>query len=59
MNGKTSCARSEELYQRALSVLPGGNSRTTLYRAPYPYYAAYGKGACIVDVDGIERIMGR
>jgi glutamate-1-semialdehyde 2,1-aminomutase len=55
MNSKASCVRSEELYQRALSVLPGGNSRTSVYRAPYPYYAAYGKGACIVDVDGIER----
>lgn len=47
--------RSEALYQRALDVLPGGNSRSSVYRAPYPYYAASGSGARIVDVDGIER----
>jgi glutamate-1-semialdehyde 2,1-aminomutase len=50
------CSRSEELYQQALKVLPGGNSRTSVYRGPFPYYAASGKGARIVDVDGVERI---
>jgi glutamate-1-semialdehyde 2,1-aminomutase len=50
------CSRSEELYQQALKVLPGGNSRTSVYRGPFPYYAASGKGARVVDVDGVERI---
>jgi glutamate-1-semialdehyde 2,1-aminomutase len=35
--------------------MPGGNSRTSVYRAPFPYYAASGKGARVVDVDGVER----
>jgi glutamate-1-semialdehyde 2,1-aminomutase len=48
--------RSEALYERALKVLPGGNSRTSVFRAPYPYYAACGRGSRIVDVDGVERL---
>ena len=56
MNSTKGRGRSEELYQRAVNVLPGGNSRTSVYRAPFPYYAAYGKGTRIVDVDGVERI---
>src|SRR5215831_6973981 len=51
-----SYCRSEQLYQQALKVLPGGNSRTSVYRGPFPYYAAFGKGARITDVDGVERI---
>jgi glutamate-1-semialdehyde 2,1-aminomutase len=49
-------ARSAELYERARRVLPGGNTRTTLYEAPYPIYAAAGQGARITDVEGDERI---
>lgn len=56
MKSTRGCNRSEELYHRALNVLPGGNSRTSVYRAPFPYYAACGKGTRIVDVDGVERI---
>jgi glutamate-1-semialdehyde 2,1-aminomutase len=43
------------LYERARRVLPGGNTRTTVYRAPHPVYAASGHGCRVVDVDGIER----
>jgi glutamate-1-semialdehyde 2,1-aminomutase len=49
-------SRSAELYRRALRVLPGGNSRTTVYFAPYPIYADRAQGSRIWDVDGVERI---
>lgn len=44
------------LYREALRVLPGGNSRTTVYMAPYPPYAASGEGCWITDVDGDRRL---
>src|SRR5690606_32926916 len=44
-----------DLFERARRVLPGGNTRTTVYSAPYPPYAARGRGAVIVDADGEER----
>jgi glutamate-1-semialdehyde 2,1-aminomutase len=44
------------LYDRAARVMPGGNSRITVYLPPYPPYAARGRGAVIVDVDGQERL---
>jgi glutamate-1-semialdehyde 2,1-aminomutase len=47
---------SRRLNQRAQSVLPGGNTRTTVFMKPYPVYAAYGKGCRVWDVDGVERI---
>jgi len=48
--------RSAALHARAQSVLPSGNTRLTVYFAPYPIYAASGEGARITDVDGVERI---
>ncbi|HJO99810.1 MAG: aspartate aminotransferase family protein [Acidimicrobiales bacterium] len=53
-NGATS--RSEALYERAQKVLPGGVSRNTVLRSPYPVYAAHAEGCYITDVDGVERI---
>ena len=43
---------SQRLYDRALSSLPGGNSRTTVFMKPYPIYAARGEGCRVFDVDG-------
>lgn len=48
--------RSEALYERALHCLPGGNSRTTVFVAPHPPYAARGAGWRLWDVDGHELI---
>ncbi|MFQ5856535.1 MAG: aspartate aminotransferase family protein [Anaerolineae bacterium] len=45
-------SKSRELYERALSVMPGGNSRLTVFSHPHPTYAAYGTGCTLVDVDG-------
>jgi glutamate-1-semialdehyde 2,1-aminomutase len=32
--------------------MPGGNTRNTVFFAPYPIYAASGQGARVTDVDG-------
>jgi glutamate-1-semialdehyde 2,1-aminomutase len=43
---------ADALYDRALRSLPGGNSRSLLFVAPHPPYAARGVGCRITDVDG-------
>jgi len=48
--------RSRSLWERALGVLPGGNTRTTVFQEPYPLYLERGHGSRVVDVDGVERI---
>jgi glutamate-1-semialdehyde 2,1-aminomutase len=47
---------SAALFERATRVLPGGNTRTTVFFPPHPYYAASGSGSRVTDVDGIERL---
>ncbi len=47
---------SHELWERALSSLPGGNTRTTIFHDPYPVYLVRGEGCRVTDVDGVERI---
>ena len=49
-------SHSQKLYDRALSSLPGGNTRTTVFMTPYPIYAARGEGCRVWDVDGNEFI---
>jgi glutamate-1-semialdehyde 2,1-aminomutase len=36
--------------------MPGGNSRTTVFAAPYPAYIASARGATVTDVDGQTRL---
>jgi glutamate-1-semialdehyde 2,1-aminomutase len=47
---------SQKMYDRALSSLPGGNTRTTVFMKPYPIYAARGEGCLVWDLDGNEFI---
>jgi glutamate-1-semialdehyde 2,1-aminomutase len=47
---------SAKLNERARKVMPGGNTRTTVYLAPHPPYAVRGEGAVVVDADGQERL---
>lgn len=47
---------SEQIYQKALKYLPGGVSRNTIYRAPYPFYVKKAKGCYITDIEGNKRI---
>ncbi len=47
---------SAALYERARRVLPGGNTRTTVFMPPFPLYAARGEGCRVWDADGAARI---
>lgn len=49
-------ANSARLYERAKKVMPGGNTRHTVYRTPHQVYAAKGEGCRITDIDGNVRI---
>jgi glutamate-1-semialdehyde 2,1-aminomutase len=53
---RSSDSTAHQLYQRATDVMPGGNSRLTVFQAPYPPYAARGRGAVVIDTDGQERL---
>jgi len=48
--------RSRALHEEAAAVMPGGNSRTTTFFDPYPFYFQRGQGAHVWDADGIERV---
>jgi glutamate-1-semialdehyde 2,1-aminomutase len=54
--------RSRELYDRALSVLPGGvNSAVRAAVEPYPEFVERGDGGHVIDVDGnryVDYVMG-
>ena len=48
--------KSEQLFNQAKQVMPGGVSRNTIFRTPHPYYAEKGKGCYVTDVEGVTRI---
>jgi glutamate-1-semialdehyde 2,1-aminomutase len=48
--------RSRAMYDRAVAVLPGGNSRAQLYFPPFPFYVERAKGAVLHDVDGFDYV---
>jgi glutamate-1-semialdehyde 2,1-aminomutase len=53
--------RSRDLYDRALSVLPGGVNSSVRATQPYPAFAERGDGAHLIDADGnryIDYVMG-
>jgi glutamate-1-semialdehyde 2,1-aminomutase len=52
MNYPESSPRSQQLYRRACGVMPGGNTRTTVFMEPFPIYAVRGEGCQIWDADG-------
>jgi glutamate-1-semialdehyde 2,1-aminomutase len=49
-------SRSRALHQRALAVMPGGNTRHSIALSPYPVYLAGGRGCRVKDVEGEERL---
>ena len=51
-----SSSRSAALFERACAVLPGGNSRQSVFRSPYPVYVRSANGSRVTDADGVERI---
>ncbi len=44
--------KSAALYEQARRVLPGGDTRTTTFFAPYPIVVARAEGQYLYDVDG-------
>lgn len=52
MNSK----RSQELYEKSSTLLPGGVSSPVRAFKPYPRFIKYGKGSRIYDVDDNEYI---
>ncbi|WP_245480597.1 aspartate aminotransferase family protein [Mesorhizobium sp. M7A.F.Ca.CA.004.01.1.1] len=40
------------MFERARKVMPGGNTRTTVFIDPFPIYAQRGEGCRVWDVDG-------
>ncbi len=48
--------RSRRLYERAIKVMPGGTTRTSVYFLPYPPYVIKGRGCRVWDADGHRRI---
>ncbi len=48
--------RSRALHEEAVAVMPGGNSRTTTFFDPYPFYIQRGQGAHVWDADGVDRL---
>lgn len=53
---RSDSSRSRHLYDRALQVMPGGNTRHSIALTPYPIYVLHGSGCRVTDVDGEERI---
>src|SRR3989475_6818770 len=47
---------SRALHDSAVTVMPGGTTRTTTYFDPYPLYITRGEGCRIWDADGTERL---
>ncbi|BBY28507.1 aspartate aminotransferase family protein [Mycolicibacterium sediminis] len=47
---------ADEVFERAARVIPGGNTRSTLFVTPHPPYAAVGDGATVVDTAGHRTI---
>ncbi|KAJ6108328.1 glutamate-1-semialdehyde 2-1-aminomutase [Penicillium sp. IBT 18751x] len=45
---------SQNLHERAIIVLPGGNTRSVLHTDPFPIYMDRGEGNRLMDVDGHE-----
>jgi glutamate-1-semialdehyde 2,1-aminomutase len=48
--------RSRELHERARTVLPGGQTRSVLDMAPFPFRIVDAHGSRIVDADGHEYV---
>jgi glutamate-1-semialdehyde 2,1-aminomutase len=48
--------KSENLFQRAREVMPGGVSHNIHYFPPYPFFVKKAKGSKVWDVDGNEYV---
>ncbi|MCE2404515.1 MAG: aspartate aminotransferase family protein [Dehalococcoidia bacterium] len=48
--------RSREMWEEAKRYLPGGDTRNSIFWAPYPIYIQDGGGCHAVDLDGTDRL---
>ena len=48
--------RSQSLWEEARQYLPGGETRSSVFWAPYPIYIDHGEGCHVRDADGVERL---
>jgi glutamate-1-semialdehyde 2,1-aminomutase len=48
--------KSNILYQKAHSALPGASTRSGIVFTPFPYYISRGSGCRVYDIDNNERI---
>jgi glutamate-1-semialdehyde 2,1-aminomutase len=48
--------QSARQYERAIEVMPGGNTRSVLYYEPFPLAIARGEGCRLWDADGHEYV---
>ncbi|MEI7600347.1 MAG: aminotransferase class III-fold pyridoxal phosphate-dependent enzyme [Aestuariivirga sp.] len=46
--------RTRAMHVRAANVMPGGNTRTVLFTAPFPLRVERAEGATITDIDGLS-----
>ncbi len=48
--------RSKALWEEAKNYLPGGDSRNSIFWAPYPIFVDHASGCHVVDSDGVDRL---
>src|SRR5262245_39179898 len=49
-------SRSAAMYEQACQVIPSGTVSRARLLPPFPFFAAAGRGARLIDVDGTEYI---
>ncbi|MCZ4694979.1 aminotransferase class III-fold pyridoxal phosphate-dependent enzyme [Ancylomarina euxinus] len=47
---------SEEIYNQACKIIPGGVSRNTIFHHPYPHYISHANGCYATDINNIQRL---
>ena len=48
--------KSREIWQESNEYLPGGDSRNSIFWAPYPIFVESSSGCHLVDADGVDRL---
>ena len=51
-----STPRSKGLWEDAKNYLPGGDSRNSIFWAPYPIFVDHASGCHVIDADGMDRL---
>ena len=51
-----STPKSKDLWEEAKRYLPGGDSRNSIFWAPYPIFVDHASGCHVVDSDGVDRL---